>query len=77
MGVKQEGPLSPYIFILCAAILAIQLKGKKIKGIANENFEVLLTQYADDITEETLNELHFSKNISGFEGTDEETNTLI
>ena len=75
-GCKQGHPLSPYIFIFCAEILAIQLKkNKKMKGIKIGNLEFLLIQYADDTTvmldgsetslNETLKELEFFKNISG------------
>ena len=75
-GCRQGDPISPYIFILCAEILATILrKNKKIKGIKIGNLEFLLAQYADDTTvmldgsesslNETLKELEFFKNISG------------
>ena len=75
-GCKQGDPISPYIFILCAEILAILLrKNEKIKGIKIGNLEFLLAQYADDTTEmldgsesslnETLKDLEFFRNISG------------
>ena len=71
-GCKQGDPISPYIFILSAEILALLLKkNKKIKGIKLGNLEFLLAQYADDTTvmldgsesslNETLRELEFFK----------------
>ena len=62
-GCKQGDPISPYIFILCAEILALKIKqNEKIKGIEINNNEFILTQYVDDTTvildgsEESLNE---------------------
>ena len=50
-GCKQEDPISPYIFILCAEILALKIKqNEKIKGIKINNNDFILTQYADDTT---------------------------
>ena len=62
-GCKQGDPISQFLFILCAEILAIKIKNnKKIKGIKINNKEFILTQYADDTSvildgsEESLNE---------------------
>lgn len=48
-GCRQGDPLSPYIFILCAEILAILIRNNKnIKGIKIGSEHFLITQYADD-----------------------------
>ena len=48
-GVRQGGPCSCYYFLLCAEILAIELrKCPQIKGILVEEILNLLGQYADD-----------------------------
>ena len=48
-GCRQGDPLSPYIFILCAEILALMIrKNVNIKGIAVGEKEFLNFQYADD-----------------------------
>ena len=50
-GVRQGCPLSPYIFILCAEILANAMrKNKDIKGILVQDTEVKISQYTDDTT---------------------------
>ena len=50
-GVRQGCPLSPYIFILCAEILANKVReNKDIKGITVCGNEIKISQYADDTT---------------------------
>jgi hypothetical protein len=48
-GCRQDNLLSPYIFILCAEILAIKIRGNKnISGIKVTEIEHKLSQFADD-----------------------------
>ena len=50
-GCCQGDPLSPYIFILCAEILAHLIrKNDNVKGITVNDKEFLASQYADDTT---------------------------
>ena len=62
-GCRQGDPLSPYLFILCAEILALKIReNKKIQGIKVTHIEHKLSQFADDTSlildgnEESLNE---------------------
>jgi exonuclease III len=61
-GVRQGCPASPYLFILCAEILAHSIRSdKQIKGIKIATKEIKVIQYADDTssfldgTESSLN----------------------
>lgn len=48
-GTRQGDPLSPYLFLLCAEILALMIKkNKNIIGININGENVLLSQFADD-----------------------------
>ena len=48
-GCRQGDPLSPYLFILCAEILAVLIRNEtNITGIKIGNHEFKISQYADD-----------------------------
>ena len=50
-GVRQGYPLSPYLFILSAEVLAKAVRNNvNIKGISVDNNEIKTSQYADDTT---------------------------
>ena len=75
-GCRQGDPISPYLFILCAEILAIMIKENKyIRGIVIGQVEHKLSQFPDDTGllqhrerksfEETVRVLEDFKNKSG------------
>ena len=77
-GCRQGDPLSPYIFIICAEILAIMIRENNlIKGITVNNIEHKIAQYADDSEvllegdrrsfEETINTLDKFGSASGLQ----------
>jgi hypothetical protein len=51
-GTRQGDPLSPYLFLICAEVMAIMIReNTKIKGIKiNTDIDILLSQFADDTT---------------------------
>ena len=50
-GVRQGCPLSPYLFVLSAEILAKAIRKKTfVKGLSVKETEIRISQYADDTT---------------------------
>ena len=48
---RQGDPISPYLFILCAEVLALKIRqNTKVKGFKIGNWEHKLDMYADDLT---------------------------
>jgi exonuclease III len=48
-GCRQGDPISPYLFILCAEVLACKIReDEEIKGIKISDVEFKITQFADD-----------------------------
>ena len=50
-GTRQGDPLSPYLFLICAELLASMIRqNENIHGINILDEEILLSQFADDTT---------------------------
>lgn len=75
-GCRQGDPISPYIFILCAEIMAIKIRNNdRIKGINIEGEKFLISLFADDTSlildgsyeslNSSLEDLYFFSKISG------------
>ena len=86
-GCRQRDPISPYIFLLCAEILAILIKSNNnVKGIEVGYKEFVISQYADDTSlildgsETSLNNallvLKFYAKISGLDVNVDKTSVL-
>lgn len=86
-GCRQGDPISPYLFLLCVEILAIQIRtNNNIKGIKVGGKEFVISQYADDTSlildgterslKQTLLELKFYADISGLGVNVEKTNVV-
>jgi len=86
-GCRQGDPLSPYVFLICAEALGYLIrKNNHIKGISVDNFELKITQYADDSTIildgsnesllQTLNTLDLFKQLSGLKINEDKTNVI-
>ena len=77
-GVRQGGPNSSFLFLLCAEMLAIALRNnQKIEGLPVKHIMNLINQYADDMDVVTkakrncltalFNTLNYFKDQAGFE----------
>ena len=75
-GVRQRGPISQYLFLICAEVQRILIRSNNsIKGICIQDKEIKLSQFADytnvtlhgfeDLFKHTIDTLKLYANISG------------
>ena len=86
-GCRQGDPISPYLFILCAEVLACRIReDENIKGIKIDDTEFKISQFADDTTsllngdrhsfEQLFRQLDYFGEISGLKLNAEKTNNV-
>ena len=86
-GCRQGDPISSYLFLIAAEVMALMIKfNKDIIGITIENHEFKLTQFADDTTlfldgsstslQAALNTLEIFCNFSGLKMNKEKTKMI-